>query len=183
MWVVVVLQFGGRVGQRYPGAENLRAILAGGTICEGEISCQYTNIFYSAWFGMKTISAYVMSQYCCGTIFRTPLALGETDGISGPVIYQLMQVISEGSFSLLGVGSHGGGHCCLCRGDKMVLGMTWTICDAGLTQSWKTTDVSKILAKDSSRPLWQHRVLPDLWRNYWGWAWTERTWTSSRMNC
>lgn len=88
-----------------------------------------------------------MSQYCCGTIFRTPLALGETNGISGPVIHQLMQVISEGSFSLLGVGSHGGGHCCLCQGDKMVLGMTWTICDAGLTQSWKTTDVSKIVAR------------------------------------
>lgn len=65
-----------------------------------------------------------MSQYCCGTIFRTPLALGETNGISGPVIHQLMQVISKGSFSLLGVGSHRGGHCCLCQGDKMVLGMT-----------------------------------------------------------
>lgn len=40
-----MLQFGGRVGQRYAGAENLRAILVGGTICEGEISGQYTNIF------------------------------------------------------------------------------------------------------------------------------------------
>lgn len=92
-----------------------------------------------------------MSLYCCGSIFRTPLALGETDGISGPVIHQLMQVISEGAFSLLGVRSHGGGDCCLRQGNKMVLGVTWTICDAGLSQSWKTTDMSKMVAKDWSR--------------------------------
>lgn len=34
-----MLQFAGGVGQRYAGAENLRAILAGGTICDGKVSC------------------------------------------------------------------------------------------------------------------------------------------------
>lgn len=34
--VDVVLEGVGRVGQRYPGAENLRPMLAGGIICKRE---------------------------------------------------------------------------------------------------------------------------------------------------
>lgn len=50
-----------------------------------------------------------MSQSCLCSSFRTSLALGEADGISGPVIHQLVQVISEGAFALLGVrGSRSG---------------------------------------------------------------------------
>lgn len=54
-----------------------------------------------------------MAQYCCGSVFRSPLALGETEGVSGKVVHQLKQVVSEGAFPLLGVGNHRGGHCSL----------------------------------------------------------------------
>lgn len=39
--VDVVLDGVGRVGQRYPGAENLRPMLDGGMICNGEKSSLY----------------------------------------------------------------------------------------------------------------------------------------------
>lgn len=70
--------------------------------------------------------------------FRTSLALGEADGVSGPVIHQLMQVISEGAFALLGVRSWGGGPSCLGQGGGVVLALSWTICGAGPTWSWET---------------------------------------------
>lgn len=48
-----------------------------------------------------------MSQCCLRSSFRTSLALGEADGVPGPVIHQLMQVISEGALALLGVSGRG----------------------------------------------------------------------------
>lgn len=42
-----------------------------------------------------------MSQHCLCSSFRTFLALGEADGVSGPVIHQLVQVIGEGALALL----------------------------------------------------------------------------------
>lgn len=64
--------------------------------------------------------AYIMSQCCLCSSFRTSLALGEADGVSGPVIHQLMQVIGEGAFALLGVRSRRSGPSCLGQGSRVV---------------------------------------------------------------
>lgn len=66
-----------------------------------------------------------MSQGCLRSSFRTSLALGEADGISGPVIHQFVKVISEGALALLGVrgrrsGSSG-------QGGRVVLAVARTI--------------------------------------------------------
>ncbi len=49
-----------------------------------------------------------MSQCCLCSTFRTSLALGEAHGISGPVIHQLVQVVSEGALALLDVRGRSG---------------------------------------------------------------------------
>lgn len=49
-----------------------------------------------------TVIAYIMSQWCLRSSFRTSLALGEAD-VPGPVIHQLVQVVSEGALALLAV--------------------------------------------------------------------------------
>lgn len=49
--------------------------------------------------------------------------MGEADGISCPVIHQLVKVISEGALALLGVRGRGSGSSCLGQGSRMVLAM------------------------------------------------------------
>lgn len=44
-----------------------------------------------------------MTQWCLCSSFRTSLALGEADGVPGPVIHQLVQVVSKGALALLRV--------------------------------------------------------------------------------
>lgn len=63
----------------------------------------------------------------------------------------------------------------------MVLGVAGTICRAGL--SWETTEMSQVVARDSSGSPRQDRDVTDLQCNCWGWAWTETTWTASLTNC
>lgn len=79
-----------------------------------------------------------MSQCCLCSSFRTSLALGEADGVPGPVIHQLMQVISEGALALLGVWGRRSGSSRLGEGSRMVLAVAWTICGAGPAWSWET---------------------------------------------
>ena len=55
-----------------------------------------------------TAIAYIMSQWCLRSSFRTPLALGEAD-VPGPVIHQLVQVVGEGALALLAVGGRRSG--------------------------------------------------------------------------
>lgn len=62
-----------------------------------------------------------MSHCCLCSSFRTSLALGEVDGISGPVIYQLVQVISEGALALLGVRGRRSRSSSLIQGGRVVL--------------------------------------------------------------
>lgn len=54
-----------------------------------------------------------MTQWCLCSSFRTSLALGEADGVPGPVIHQLVQVISEGALALLRVRRGRSGSACL----------------------------------------------------------------------
>ena len=49
--------------------------------------------------------------------------MGEADGVSGPVIYQLVQVFSEGALALLGVRGRGSRSSCLGQGSRMVLAL------------------------------------------------------------
>jgi len=58
---------------------------------------------------------------CLWSSFRTSLALGEVDGISGPVIHQFVQVIGEGALALLGVRGRGGGSGRLGQRSRVVL--------------------------------------------------------------
>lgn len=44
---------------------------------------------------------------CLCSSFRTSFALGKADGVSGPVIHQLMEVVREGALALLGVRGRG----------------------------------------------------------------------------
>lgn len=64
-----------------------------------------------AWSGEFTTHVgwrdNIMSQGCLCSSFWASLALGEADGISGPVIHQLVQVVSEGPLALLGVSGRG----------------------------------------------------------------------------
>lgn len=83
--------------------------------------------------------AYVVAQHGRGSVFRTLLALGETDGVPGPVIQQLVQVVGEGALPLLGVRGGGGGGRCLRQGNE-VLGVSRTVCGAALARSWKPTE-------------------------------------------
>lgn len=62
-----------------------------------------------------------MSQCCLCSSFRTSLALGEAHGISGPVIHQLVQVISEGALALLDVRGRRSGSSCLGERSRVVL--------------------------------------------------------------
>lgn len=48
-------------------------------------------------------NAYIKSQPSLCSSFRASLPLGLADGIPGPVIHQLVQVVSEGPLTLLGV--------------------------------------------------------------------------------
>lgn len=52
-----------------------------------------------------------------GSGFWAPLALGEADGVPCPVVHQLVQVIREGAFGLLGQWGDA-------RSGRLVLGMT-----------------------------------------------------------
>lgn len=72
----------------------------------------------------KRLNAYVMPQCCLRSSFGASLALGEADGVSGPVIHQLMQVISEGAFALLGERSWRGGPSRLGQGGGVVLAVS-----------------------------------------------------------
>lgn len=60
-----------------------------------------------AWGGELTAHVgwrdNIMCQCGLCSSFGTPLALGEADGVSGPVIHQFVQVVCEGAFALLGV--------------------------------------------------------------------------------
>lgn len=60
------------------------------------------------------LEAYVEAH---GSGFWAPLALGEADGIPGPVVHQLVQVIREGALGLLGQWGDA-------RSGRLVLGMT-----------------------------------------------------------
>lgn len=72
----------------------------------------------------KRLDAYIVPQCCLRSSFRTSLALGEADGVPGPVIHQLMQVISEGAFALLGVRSWRGGPSRLGQAGRVVLAVS-----------------------------------------------------------
>lgn len=58
---------------------------------------------------------------CLWSSFRASLALGEVDGISGPVIHQLVQVIGERALALLGVRGRRGWSSCLGQRSRVVL--------------------------------------------------------------
>lgn len=82
------------------------------------------------------LNAYIKPQCCLCSSFRALLALREANGISGPVIHQLVQVISEGALALLGVGGKRTGCSHLGQGSRVVLALACNKNGARPTGSW-----------------------------------------------
>lgn len=75
--------------------------------------------------------AYIMSLRPRCSSLGAPLALRQADGVSRPVVHQLVQVVGEGAFAPLAVGGGGSGQSSLGHQRRVVLTVPRAIQGAG----------------------------------------------------